>query len=216
MIKAIIFDFDGVLVESVDIKTDAFARLFASYGEEVVGKVVKYHLEHTGVSRYEKFKYIYKEILHRNLDDRVLDGLCASFSALVMDEVTAAPYVKGAKQFLDEWSGKYACFILSATPQAEIEEIVRRRGMAGYFRGIYGSPRKKEDSLGEIILRAAVKPGQTVYVGDALSDWKAARSHRVNFVARINNNEAIFRGIDCVKLKDITGLKEALKAINHE
>ncbi len=32
MIKAIIFDFDGVIVESVDIKTKAFARLFEHGG----------------------------------------------------------------------------------------------------------------------------------------------------------------------------------------
>ena len=41
--QAIIFDFDGVLVESVDIKTQAFAGLYQSYGETIVGKVVRYH-----------------------------------------------------------------------------------------------------------------------------------------------------------------------------
>jgi len=41
--QAIIFDFDGVLVESGDLKTRAFADLYQSYGETVVSKVVRYH-----------------------------------------------------------------------------------------------------------------------------------------------------------------------------
>ena len=32
MIRAIIFDFDGVILDSVDIKTKAFARLFQEFG----------------------------------------------------------------------------------------------------------------------------------------------------------------------------------------
>ena len=63
MVKAIIFDFDGVLVESVDIKTRAFARLFESEENDAVKEIVNYHLGHAGVSRFEKFKYIYNNIL---------------------------------------------------------------------------------------------------------------------------------------------------------
>ena len=59
MLKAILFDFDGVLVESVDIKTKAFAKLFENEGPEIVNKVVEYHLANGGVSRFKKFDYIY-------------------------------------------------------------------------------------------------------------------------------------------------------------
>ena len=58
-LKAIFFDFDGVLVESVDIKTRAFSKLFEREGEDVVKKVIDYHIDNGGVSRYEKFRYIY-------------------------------------------------------------------------------------------------------------------------------------------------------------
>jgi len=40
MIQAIGFDFDGVLVESVDIKTRAYAYLFEDEGPEVVQQVI--------------------------------------------------------------------------------------------------------------------------------------------------------------------------------
>ena len=59
------FDFDGVIVDSLDIKSQAFGELFKDYGEDVVKKVMDYHLnEGWAMSRYEKFKYYYKNIFH--------------------------------------------------------------------------------------------------------------------------------------------------------
>ena len=55
MIKAIIFDFDGVIAESVNVKTEAFASLYEPYGKDVVNKVEQHHLANGGVSRFEKF-----------------------------------------------------------------------------------------------------------------------------------------------------------------
>src|SRR3989338_6081547 len=104
VIKAVIFHFDGVLVESVDIKTNAFALLFKPEGKDVVRKVVGYHLKHGGISRFEKFIYIYKAILKRRLADETFRRLCGRFAKLVVDEVVKAPYVKGAKYFLDSHS----------------------------------------------------------------------------------------------------------------
>ena len=57
MIKNIIFDYDGTIADSVNIKTEAFAELYRNYGKDIESKVVKYHLNNGGVSRFEKFKY---------------------------------------------------------------------------------------------------------------------------------------------------------------
>ena len=52
--QSIIFDFDGVIVESGDIKTNAFADLYQSYGDPIVKEVVRYHKLNGGLSRYKK------------------------------------------------------------------------------------------------------------------------------------------------------------------
>jgi beta-phosphoglucomutase-like phosphatase (HAD superfamily) len=64
--KAIIFDFDGVLVESVDIKTDAFRELFKDY-PQYVDEFAAYHEYNGGVSRFEKIKYFYRHFLKENI-----------------------------------------------------------------------------------------------------------------------------------------------------
>jgi len=55
--QAVFFDFDGVILDSVDVKTDAFVAIFRGYGPKIREDVVKYHHENGGVSRMEKFKY---------------------------------------------------------------------------------------------------------------------------------------------------------------
>lgn len=213
MIKAIIFDFDGVLVESLDIKTNAFAKLFEQDGEDTVKRVVDYHLNNAGVSRYEKIKYIYKEILNRPLNNGELQMLCDKFADLVVDGVIAAPYVKGAREFLENYASKYKCFVASATPQREIEEIVQRRNIKHYFIAIYGSPFKKMDAVKDILVKEAIEPVNAVYIGDALSDYIAARDNLVNFIARINKNESIFINTNCLKIKDLMDLDSIIETL---
>jgi phosphoglycolate phosphatase-like HAD superfamily hydrolase len=215
LIKAVVFDFDGVLIESVDIKTKAFGRLFEKEGKMAEKAVVEYHLKHTGVSRFEKFKYIYKMILKRELTGEKFDELCRHFSELVVTEVIAAPYVKGAKEFLDAYSASYKCFVASATPQQEIEDIIRKRGMEKYFAGVYGAPTMKTDAVKGVVDKYHFDPGEVLYVGDAISDYEAAVVNKIHFIARINGNEDIFRAIDCVKAKDLSGLKSELVKIKN-
>ncbi len=211
MIKAIIFDFDGVIVESVDIKTRAFAKLFESESQDVVEEIVSYHLQRTGVSRFEKFQYIYKNILSRVLTKKTFDGLCQNFSKLVVDEVIRAPFVKGAKEFLDNYATRYKCFIISATPQDEIEDIIKQRQLTHYFNRIYGAPKKKIGAVKEIINDNKLKPEELFYIGDALSDYEAASANSVNFIAKVDSNDRIFKDISCIRVKTLENLKDILK-----
>ena len=65
-IDAIFFDFDGVILESVDIKGWAFGKLFESYPEHV-DEIVAFHFANGGMSRFDKFRYIYKNILNKKM-----------------------------------------------------------------------------------------------------------------------------------------------------
>ncbi|MCX5696355.1 MAG: HAD hydrolase-like protein [Candidatus Omnitrophica bacterium] len=214
MIKAVIFDFDGVLAESVDIKTRAFAFLFEKEGKDCVRKVVAYHNANSGVSRFIKFRHIYADILKRRLDEKMFKRLCAQFSGLVMNEVIKTPFVAGARPFLTRNASRYELFVASATPQKEIKEIIKRRKMSGFFKGIYGSPRDKSSIVKKIMKEGGFSPGEVAYVGDALSDYQAALKNRVNFICRSHNNQSIFKNIPLIrKIKDLTNLESILKRL---
>ena len=189
-IRAIAFDFDGVLAESVDVKTRAYALLFQEEGEDVVRQVVGFHLKNGGVSRFEKFRFYYNDILHRPLSEERFQELCAQFSRLVVDEVVASPWVSGAKEFLVRNERQYTFAIISGTPEDELKEIVQRREMDHFFGSVRGSPKDKVTLLGEVMDEYQLKPEEMVFVGDAETDWQAARETGIPFLWRCTSGEA--------------------------
>lgn len=186
---AIVFDFDGVLVESVDVKTRAFAMLYRKYGEDVVRRVVEWHLTHGGVSRFEKFRYFHREFIGRTIDDREERELGFRFSQLVEDAVTSSAWVPGAREFLD---AHYACcslFVASGTPDEELKRIIARRGMNKYFRGVFGSPKTKDEILRLVIAVTGYAPDRVLMVGDATTDYEGAMLAGTAFIGRVPENE---------------------------
>ncbi len=203
-LRAVIFDFDGVLAESVGIKTEAFRRLFEKEGTEAVNKIVAYHLEHGGVSRFEKFRHIYGEILKRPLSDEEFDRLCREFEGLVLEGVIRAPEVNGSAECLRKLKGKAKLFIVSGTPEEEIRHIAEARGTAHYFDAIYGSPRTKTELVREILSKKGLSPNEVVFVGDAMTDYNAAMETGVGFIARITpETEGLWKGLNIKAIRDM-------------
>ena len=188
--QAFFFDFDGVLVDSVEVKTEAFAILFESFGPEVRDKVVDHHRRNGGMTRKDKFRHYYKEFLKKELDDAEMGRLCHIFSALVVKKVIAAPEIPGAEAFLAKWHNKVDCFVISATPDNEIEVILKRRGLNKYFREIRGSSHTKNQNLEDLLNKYGLKSEKCLFFGDAGSDYQAALMNRVPFIGILPGPEA--------------------------
>lgn len=195
----IIFDFDGVILESVDTKTDAFRELFL-FVPEHVDEIVDYHLKNGGMSRYDKFKYIYANILHSELTEDQFNYLCIQFGKLVIKKVLKSPFVPGVHDFLKKNFHNFSFFIVSATPEDELLQIVTEKKLASFFKGIYGSPTKKIDHINTIIDRTRINKEHVLFIGDALNDLIAAKTTGIRFIGRILPEKPdYFNGIDGVE-----------------
>ena len=179
---AIVFDFDGVLVQSVDVKTRAFAALYSPYGDEVVQRVVAWHLAHGGISRYEKFRHFHREFLNQPLSATEEDRLADRFSELVEEAVIAAAWIPGAREFLETYAQRLPFFVASGTPETELRRIIDRRDMARYFVGIGGAPRRKGEILRDFLVQQRLPPHRMLMVGDAMTDYAGAAETGLSFL----------------------------------
>jgi phosphoglycolate phosphatase-like HAD superfamily hydrolase len=188
MIRAAVFDFDGVVLESVEIKTVAFRRLFADHPQGE--RMVEYHLANGGVSRFEKFRWFYEQVRGETLAEARSVELGDRFSELVLDEVRRCAFVPGAHELLERLAAEIPLFVASGTPEDELRGIVEHRGLSGLFTGVYGSPPTKAQILRRIVADQGIAAGDLVFVGDAMTDYAGAAGAGVPFVGRVPEGES--------------------------
>jgi beta-phosphoglucomutase len=181
----LILDFDGVVVESIPLKTVAFRKIFSFAPPERLDEIIAFHLENGGMSRYDKFRHIYANILHEELNPEQEERLADEYVGLIFDAMLTVPYVHGAEDLLRDCSRMLPLYIVSATPEGEMHEIARRRGLTKFFVRIYGSPKTKAECIREILAETGASPAEALFVGDAPNDWQAACETGVRFVARV-------------------------------
>jgi len=189
---ALIFDFDGVLVDSVEVKTQAFASLYASYGPEIVAQVVAYHLANGGMSRHRKFRYFHETLLGVSLSPEEEARLADEFSLLVEEAVVAAPWVAGAREFLFVHQALLPLFVASGTPDEELKRILKKRNMMPLFQGVYGSPAEKGEILRSIVTHGNFDPTRVLMIGDAWADWEGALAANISFLGCIPSHNNPF------------------------
>jgi phosphoglycolate phosphatase-like HAD superfamily hydrolase len=171
-----------VILESADVKTEAFIELYAHHGAAVVEQVRAHHLANLGISRFKKFQWIAQNVLGHTLDQAGLDALGTRFSDLALAKVLAAPFVAGAEEALAEL--RVPMFVASGTPAGELKMIVERRGLAPRFVEVHGSPAEKPAILRDLMQRHQLLADEVLFVGDGMSDYEAARAVGVLFLAR--------------------------------
>ncbi len=206
------FDFDGVLVESVDLKTRAFAALYEEHGKEVAAAVVDYHLAHGGLSRFEKFRHCHRAFLGRELAVDEERSLGERFAVLVEDAVVAAGWIPGAHEFLEDWHQRLPLFVASGTPEEELLRIVRRRNMAHYFAGVGGTPSTKGQLIAGFARAAGIAPARVLMVGDSTTDYEGARDAGSDFAAVASPSTAKL-GSGVPVLEDLRGLAELIEHV---
>ena len=186
MVNAIIFDFDGVVLESLNVKTNAFKKLYEPYGSDISKRVVEHHLENGGVSRFDKIKFYHNIFLGEDIDEGKIQKIAQKFTEMVVNEIMKVPFVDGAKQFIEDNYKRYLMFISSATPTNELNFICKQRKIAKYFQGIFGSPDSKSKHISSIITNYSLNNREIVFIGDSSSDLDAANTHNLTFIARLS------------------------------
>jgi len=182
--RYIIFDFDGVLVESNEIRFQGFIDLFQGLPEDVMTPFMDFVRTNGGLSRYGKIRHLYENILRRPICDDGVAALAREYSRIVMEQIIRARPVEGSLEFLAESCSRFEFAIISGSDQEELRQVCRARGIDRYFRAILGSPKEKKENITVLLNQENWDPRACLYVGDSRNDHDAAVETGIDFIGR--------------------------------
>ena len=204
-IKILIYDFDGVICQSVNIKTEAFRELYKHQSKDKIEEFIVFHYEHGGVSRFKKIEHMETKILKKKKSMKDINELAMKFSESVKDKVINSDYVDGADHFIKKNSELFKQYICTGTPDDEINKIVEGKHITKYFDGVYGSPATKVEIIERILKQNKIDSDKVIFFGDALTDYKAAMITGCKFIG-IKNLHTDFPK-DCNLINDFKNLE---------
>lgn len=185
--RLVFWDFDGVIKETIHLKGEAFARLFRDHGEALMTKIRKHHARHGGVSRLDKIP-LYLGWAGLAQDSENVGRFCERFAEMVFQKVVEAPWVPGAKELLLLNPFRQRFYLVTATPQKEIEAILAALDLMGVFEGVFGSPVKKDDAIRKALENSSTPNERCLLIGDSLADQQAALATNIPFLLRQHSN----------------------------
>ncbi|MBF0529963.1 MAG: HAD family hydrolase [Deltaproteobacteria bacterium] len=182
--KTIVFDCDGVILESMSIKDRIFSDLLSEHGPEAVEKFLDYHHRYVGISRFVKFDWFYREILDRPLGEEKKQELNHEFQRLGLAKLLESEFVPGALEVITAFHERLPLFVASGTPEEELRTIFDHRNLTRYFKGVFGSPAGKTEILSGLLRELNLTPTEMLMVGDGRTDMEAAEAVGALFYGR--------------------------------
>jgi phosphoglycolate phosphatase-like HAD superfamily hydrolase len=177
---AVVFDFDGTLVDSARVKYETFFKLFADTAAHraIVAEVLA--ADPDG-SRHAVIPRMIAKLRAQGLPVPTEDAV-AAYGRLVEMGVSEAPECPGATALLARLKDSMDVYVASNTPKDAVRRQTEQRGWSAWLKDVHGYPDRKADVVRGILDRSGMKPDRLAVVGDGLSDEEAARVNRCVFI----------------------------------
>lgn len=177
----IIFDCDGVILDVNLLKSEAFGKVVEGYSEDIRNSFVEYCKKTFGISRYVKFKDFFSKFANEQFDEEKYLKFLSDYSDLCKEIYKYADITPGCLNLLSNLNAlNKKVYVASGSDEKELNEVFIHRGLDKYFNGIYGSPKSKSECVIQILKEN--EKGNTILIGDALSDLNTTKEHKIDFI----------------------------------
>ena len=200
MLRAVIFDFDGVITDSEILHLRAFNRVLAQHDIEITTK--DYYKEYLGLTDVDCFKLL----IHQGLleaEQQQIENLVKQKN-LIFEEMakTEGQIIEGVRDFLQMLKeNNVPMAICSGAVRAEIELILEQARLSPFFAVIVSAEQiKKGKPHPEGFLLTLQKlnsnvtdpilPNQCIVIEDSHWGLKAARAAQMHTIAVTNSYDA--------------------------
>ena len=188
--KAIVFDLNGVLIDSNKFNADLFYKIFSEYGKDVGKKAAIHYLSNGGIPRKKRMEMYLKNFAKVEPNIYEIERVLKKFSQLLEAGLKDIPIKTCVKDFLKNNYGKYIFFVSSGAIMQDVKKILEAKELLNFFEKIYGSPQHKYEHLYDIINSYGIDKDDLIFFGDSIHDKNAADKVGVKFIAvRTNEND---------------------------
>jgi len=179
--KCAIFDCDGVILQSNELKTNAFADALKGEPKELIEQFILYHKSNGGVSRYVKFEYYFRNLKGEVNYETMADQAISRYAKIVAEKLKTVDYVSGVISTIEFFNDKdIPCFVVSGGDEEELHDVFRYRGIFKKFVKILGSPVTKNEHIAALV-QSNQLDWPAIFFGDARSDMDAALHNGLDF-----------------------------------
>jgi phosphoglycolate phosphatase-like HAD superfamily hydrolase len=188
----VLFDWDGTLVNSLDIKIHNAGKLFAQKLALDPQKVEASYRRHSGVPRHQLFEAICRENGLASLSPARFDRLSERFSemnlAALSDPHTPGLVPEETPATLRALKAHGSrMYVSSSSVEQELELLAHGLGLRDYFDGILGSRPgfgKGPQHVAYVLEETSAGREQLVMVGDDVTDVRLGQQAGVLMVAK--------------------------------
>lgn len=177
----VIFDCDGVVVDSNQLKSDGFVAALQGQPQESVDDFLIHHKQNGGISRFVKFRRYFTEVISCSDPEAAIEDALQMYADFLGKALPEAELIPGAVVFLNKLSELGTrLFMISGGKETEVQWLMREKGLARHFQQILGSPITKLEHLSNLESKQQLL-GSGIYFGDGAGDWHAAQKFNIPF-----------------------------------
>lgn len=181
-IKSLFWDFDGVIMNSMAIRDQGFLEVLKNFPNEEVAKLMIYHQENGGLSRYHKFRYFFENIRKESVSDEDIQEYAVRFSQFVIQYLSNSELlIMDSLNFIEKYYHQIDMHIVSGSDQTELRGLCKELNISHLFKSINGSPTKKTDLVKQLLIEHGYNPSNVCLIGDSKNDLEAAMDHGLVF-----------------------------------
>lgn len=171
----IVFDFDGTMVHSNELKHEAF---FDVVGDDSAKEIISKVLEKGKVNFWDRYTILQEISATTNLN---YIELVQNYNEILQVKLLQCEKRTGIDQFLQDCSGLK--IISSATPTSELKKSVKKIFNREKFDLIIGDGAgKKIKNLEFIIKKFSLVPESITVIGDGQDDYESALNYGCYFL----------------------------------
>lgn len=188
-ITTIFWDFDGVILDSMNVRDWGFKEIFKNFSKPQVEELIRYHRINGGLSRYVKISYFYESILGKSITQEQVSEYANRFSLLMKSELTNKKnLIMDSVNFIKENHKNYCFHIVSGSDQTELRYLCAELGVSEFFLSIHGSPTPKTQLVQNLLDNHGYDRESSILIGDSLNDYDAAKINKITFFGYNNKS----------------------------